>query len=250
MNYDMAHLLSRWDHTPGATQVRRIKGRDGRPKLQLRLDLGILQMEVAGRPDGKRPMGCASWLEFYQRRMKEFRDAHGAEEEFELAADDCERLHQEAIQYYHRAVCLAALGDHEGVVRDTEHNLATLRLLAGFSDFPQAKALLQALGPQVVVLRTRSQAEPAIEAKRLRAAVVAIEAGIRDIRELRAGLDLDDADETPGEVAFLEHWMNELKGKLPLSRREALQRQLDEAVNREDYEAAAKLRDELKNLVG
>ena len=35
-----------------------------------RLDLGLLQMEFDGRPDGKRIAGSASWLEFYERQQQ------------------------------------------------------------------------------------------------------------------------------------------------------------------------------------
>ncbi|HMO64637.1 MAG TPA: UvrB/UvrC motif-containing protein [Verrucomicrobiota bacterium] len=246
MNYDIGHLLRRWDYTPGATQVRQVKGRDGLPKLQLRLDLGILQMEVTGRPDGKKPMGHGSWLEFYQKRLKEHQADAGSEAGFELAGEDCERLHHEAIQYYHRAVCLGAIGDHEAVVGDARHNLAILHMLAGLSSFPQAAALRHALGPQVVVLRTRSLAEPAIARKRWAEAARAIEQGIADVKAIRA--DAEDEGEPPAEVEFLEGWLNELRGKIPLSPRQKLERQLDEAVRREDYETAAKVRDQLKNL--
>lgn len=246
MNYDIGHLLRRWDYSPGTTQVRQIKGRDGLPKLQLRLDLGILQMEVEGRPDGKKPMGQASWLDFYQTRLREHREEAGSEAGFELAAEDCERLHHEAIQYYHRAVCLGAIGDHAGVVRDAQHNLAILHLLAGLSSFPQAAALRHALGPQVIVLRTRSLVEPAVAKKRMSEAVRAIEQGIADVKAIRAGAD--DEDEAAPEVEFLEGWLKDLRGKVPLSPRQKLERQLDEAVQREDYETAAKVRDELKRL--
>ena len=37
--------------------ARKIVGEDGKEKLQVRLDLGLLQMELNGRPDGERPHG-------------------------------------------------------------------------------------------------------------------------------------------------------------------------------------------------
>ena len=52
MSFDISHLLSKWDYKPGEISVRRIKGRDGQEKIQLRVDLGILQMNTEGRPDG------------------------------------------------------------------------------------------------------------------------------------------------------------------------------------------------------
>ena len=54
---DLSRLLREWDYDSNKLNVRRIIGEDGREKIQLRVDLGVLQMEVAGRPDGKRPFG-------------------------------------------------------------------------------------------------------------------------------------------------------------------------------------------------
>ena len=38
--------------------------------MQLRIDLGILQMEMTGRPDGQRPHNCESLLVYHQRRAE------------------------------------------------------------------------------------------------------------------------------------------------------------------------------------
>ena len=54
---DITPLLKGWDYEPGAINVRKISGLDGAPKLQMRLDLGLLQMELTGRPDGAKPHG-------------------------------------------------------------------------------------------------------------------------------------------------------------------------------------------------
>ena len=47
-------MLRGWDYEPGTLNVRKVNGMDGEPKLQMRLDLGLLQMEMNGRPDGRR----------------------------------------------------------------------------------------------------------------------------------------------------------------------------------------------------
>ena len=43
-------------------------GSDGKEKVQLRLDLGLIQMEMSGRPDGTRPKSCESLLTYHQGR--------------------------------------------------------------------------------------------------------------------------------------------------------------------------------------
>jgi protein-arginine kinase activator protein McsA len=49
-------------------------------------------------------------------------------------------------------------------------------------------------------------------------------------------------------VQSLETWLEEIRAKRPLSPRERLERALHEAINREDYERAAQVRDALRNL--
>src|ERR1044072_5038791 len=68
MSLDLNTILQDWPHENGNIRVREIAGLDGREKLQLRVDLGVLQMELTGRPDGRRPPNCESLLEYHQRR--------------------------------------------------------------------------------------------------------------------------------------------------------------------------------------
>ena len=54
---------------PGVINVRKIHGVDGLPKFQMRLDLGLLQMEMSGRPDGVRPHGYESLLDYFENNL-------------------------------------------------------------------------------------------------------------------------------------------------------------------------------------
>jgi hypothetical protein len=49
MSFDISHLLEQWDYQPGLASVRKFTTKDGVDKIQLRLDLGILQMNTTGR---------------------------------------------------------------------------------------------------------------------------------------------------------------------------------------------------------
>ena len=75
MRRDIDEALQGWpsDAEPGDVVAREIVARDGRKVLQLRVELGILQMEVDTRPDGTRPHGCASYLD-YLEILKQTRD--------------------------------------------------------------------------------------------------------------------------------------------------------------------------------
>src|SRR6185503_19452940 len=97
MNFDMSHLLDRWEYRPGQVMVRRFVGKDGQEKIQLRVDLGILQMNAEGRPDGKRPMGYASLFEFFLGKQLQSEKSKKQEaSEFSLNAEDCSRLQLES----------------------------------------------------------------------------------------------------------------------------------------------------------
>jgi len=68
MSLDLNSILKDWPHENGSIKVRKIAGLDGREKLQLRGDLGVLQMELAGRPDGRPPHNCEFVMEYSPRR--------------------------------------------------------------------------------------------------------------------------------------------------------------------------------------
>jgi hypothetical protein len=50
MNWDISSVLDKWDYQPGRSLCGASKSRNGVEKLQLRVDLGILQMNVEGAP--------------------------------------------------------------------------------------------------------------------------------------------------------------------------------------------------------
>src|SRR5436190_16846055 len=92
MSLDLNDLLRDWPHEPGQIKVRKILGSDGKEKIQLRIDLGLIQMEVSGRPDGQEPYDCESLLQYHQQRA-ERTEKKG--EKFELSADEIGELQQE-----------------------------------------------------------------------------------------------------------------------------------------------------------
>src|SRR6266581_1176937 len=93
MDFDISHLLAQWDYQPGQVVVRKFLAKDGREKIQLRVDLGLLQMNAEGRPDGKRPFGYPSLFDYFQARLFKYVAAHnGSDEGFKLKAEECAKL--------------------------------------------------------------------------------------------------------------------------------------------------------------
>ena len=249
MDFDISHLLEKWEYQPGQVVVRRFKGKDGKEKLQLRVDLGLLQMNAEGRPDGKRPLGHDSLFEHFQAQLYKHVAAHGGSDEgFKLTPEDCAKLQLEALQYHHRYICLLQLEDHAGVIRDAERNLAVFDFVSKHAESEELAWSLQQFQPQLLMILTRARGSQALQANDYTLAIQQIEEGLEKIRGFYRDTHCADAVEQSPEVMSLEAWLEEIQAERPLSRRERLEQSLREAVKSEDYEKAAQVRDELRNL--
>lgn len=248
MNFDISHLLEQWDYQPGQVVVRKFIGKDGLEKIQLRVDLGILQMNALGRPDGKRPFGHESLYEFLQSKLQAHAAKHGNKDDFTLKAEDCGKLQLEALQFHHRYICLLQLEDFPGVVRDTDRNLRVFDFVEEYAESEELAWSLQQFRPQVLMIRTRAQASQRLQAQDFTGAIKDIEAGIEALRTFYQEYERLDLLEQSPELLSLQNWMEELNRQRPLTPREQLEIALAEAVKREDYEKAAQVRDALKNL--
>lgn len=249
MNFDISQILEHWDYEPGQVVVRKFKGKDGREKIQLRVDIGILQMNATGRPDGKRPFGQNSLLDHHISQLEKFRAAHdGNDEGFSLKAEDCSKLQQEAIQYHHRYICLFQLEDYEGVVRDTERNLEAFDFVQHYSEADEMAWALQQFRPQLLMMRIRARGAAALKKNNFARVIKLIEEGLDEIRNFYREHSRHDLLEQSGEIQSLEIWLQEVSAKRPMTEREKLETALDEAVKAENYEKAAKLRDSLRKI--
>ncbi len=194
-------------------------------------------------------MGHPSLLEYYQRRLHQFSEAHsGSDQGFGLAPEDCAKLQAEALQYHHRSICQLQLGDHAGVARDTERNLKVFDFVSRYAQSPELAWSLQQFRPQLLMMRTRAVATPLLQANDFAAAIRQIEEGLERIRAFYREHDRADLLEESNEIMSLEDWLQDVEQRRPLSRRERLERQLARALQREDYEKAAQLRDRLKTI--
>jgi hypothetical protein len=250
MSFDISALLEQWDYQPGQVVVRKFRGKDGLEKIQLRVDLGLLQMNAKGRPDGKRPYGRESLLEYYESLLEKFRREHDGEDKgFRLSPEDCGRLQQEAIQYHHRYICLFQLEDFEGVVQDAERNLKVFDFVQKYAGSDELAWSLQQFRPQLLMMRVRAKGAMALKADLYDEVVRYVEAGIEEIRQFYREFDRQDLLESSGEIQSLEMWLQEIQNKRPMTPREKLESALNEAVRTENYEEAARVRDALKKMM-
>lgn len=249
MSKDLAVLLQGWDYNPNEVTVRRIVGADGREKIQMRLDLGVLQMEISGRPDGKRPYGFDSLLE-YQLAQKESADSGSSQwSEWTLDSEACADLKQEAMQYYYRYLSLFHLGDYHEVIRDTSRNITVFDLIRDYAEDEADRLSLEQFRPYVLMMNARARACLALEDKRYDRAMEIIEDGIESIRDFFRDVEREDLAESCREIQFLEEWRERIENNRPLTAADRIRRELSIAVASEDYERAAELRDQLRAIV-
>jgi hypothetical protein len=249
MNFDISALLDQWDYQPGQVVVRKFRA-DGVDKIQLRVDLGLLQMNAIGRPDGKRPFGHESLLEHYQEQLARFRREHAHDDKsFHLNPEDCAKLQQEAIQYHHRYICLFQLEEFEGVVHDAERNLKVFDFVQRYAESEDMAWSLQQFRPQLLMMRVRARGAMTLKDNRYDLVVRIVEEGLEELRLFYREHDRQDLLETSGEIQSLEMWLQEIQSKRPLTPREKLESALNEAVRNENYEEAARVRDALRRMI-
>ena len=242
---DIASALSGWDYEPGRLNVRKVCGDDGQPKLQVRLDLGLLQMELSGRPDGKRPRDYPSLLDYHVDRLNAHRTRFGTELGFVLSPNDCRELRDEAALFYHRYLGLFILGDYPGTLADTRRNLAAIDFCRRHAAEERDQLVMEAFRPYLLMMQARAAAALAFQAEEPRKSLYAIRTGLRQVRRHFAQFGGRRAYRLSPEVRVLRDLSSLMSRYVPQSPVRRLKRQLRLALRRENYERAAMLRDEL-----
>ncbi|GIW88310.1 MAG: hypothetical protein KatS3mg108_2634 [Isosphaeraceae bacterium] len=254
MPKDIDDALRDWPYKPdaGSLVARQVRARDGRWVIQVRQELGILQMEIDGRPDGLRPYGFRTFLDYLRHRAAD-RGLHAARSKtlpptWTMHADLQSEFDREIVQFYQRRMAWLALHRYDRMLADAEHSLALLDFARRHCDDPEFVAGHERFRSLVLFHRAQARAalalerhEPELAVDAVREAVAAIEHHHDQWTQLH-----DEADETPA-LALIEQ-LHEIEREIRRSFnvRSTLREQLDEAVAREDYERAARLRDQIR----
>jgi hypothetical protein len=253
MSKDLSRILRDWQYDPDAVMVRIIKGDDGKDKIQLRIDLGLLQMELDGRPDGLRPNDCESWLDYYEQQQREH-DVPDAPA-YVLNEEACGRLWREGVQYYHRYLSCWHLNLYDLCARDTKRNLRLFSFVRAHTHDDRQKLQFDQWRPYVTMMHARAVATPLVERQQYEEGLQVIEAGIDAIHEFLDEYQQSERAAECVELVSLEHWRDEINGQeqqaaaaRPKTAVQLLRQQLDAAVAREEFEEAARLRDEIRRL--
>lgn len=237
--------------------MRIVPGSDGRDKMQLRLDLGMLQMEIDGRPDGQRIHGKESWLEYHRQQQQAHDAAHPDGAPYLLATEDCAELMREGVQYYHRYLSFWQIQRYELCARDTQRNLKLFRFVRDHAKYDRDKLQFDQWRPYVTMMHARAVATPLVELEQYSAAISAVDAGIRGIEQFLTDYGQQEQAGRLGELTFLTRWKREiaqLAGDIAAENEQAedpvaaVEAKLAAAIEEERYEEAVGLRDELKKL--
>lgn len=251
MSQDISRILAEWDFDASSVNVRSTQADDGRELIQLRLDMGLLQMEVDGRPDGQRPEDCESWLEYYEQQ----RNKAGDGESFVLDHEDCARLLREGVQFYHRYLSFWHLRRYDLCARDTARNLRLFAFVRQHAQHERDKLQFDQWRPYVTMMHTRAVATPQVEAGNFVAALRAIDAGIKGVRQFLTEYRQTERADQCGELTFLLRMRAEVAAQQSQTADSAtadpvasLRSQLARAIAQERFEDAARLRDEIQRL--
>ena len=245
---DITPLLKGWDYEPGTINVRKINGLDGQPKLQMRLDLGMLQMELTGRPDGAKPHGYESLLEYFEDQLTDHTARNGTELGFHLTSAHCQSLREEAAMYYQRYLSLFVLEDFPGVVRDTARNLKVLDLCGRYAVEEQDRMILEQYRPYITMMNARAKASILYNQENFPDALAIVQEAMDSIRDFFTRFGQPEIFAHSNEVKVLKRFARDIRKRMPIDPVAKLQSQLDRAVKTEQYEVAAKLRDQIKKL--
>lgn len=245
---DLSIITDGWpfDEENDAENVRKVTGVDGTAKIQVRIPNGVVQWESEGRPDGRRPFGCASVLTHCEKSLSK-----GGDIEEAIPPELVEDLVLEMFDYYRRSQALFHLGDYERTLADIVHALRILKMLRLYA--PQESLQFDQYRPGLLVDRARAQMLLEVRQGQLRDAFEALNQGINDIEGFYLEHELDDQIADSSERQILVELRRSLRERhnVPLNDQEilrSLRLEQEVAIRKENYEMAARLRDKIDSL--
>ncbi len=243
---DISRILAAWPYDP-EHDARIIITEDGRSMLQVRTLLGLEQMELDGRPDGQRPYGETTIFEHYQKRF-ELEKLEGKEADFELSSKECGELFNEGTLFYFRYLRMFQLRDWARTARDTARNLRVFDFIRRYAKEQEDQLFLEKWRPYVMRVNATAESMLAMEQNAFDKALRITTAAMEKIQDLEDIEDETFAFEKQRALGVLGELVATISKSRPVSNVERMERELREAIERQDFERAAVLRDRLRDL--
>jgi len=236
-SHQFDELLKNWPYEIDSLGVRRVNCQDGREVLQMRVDMGVLQLELTGRPDGTRPDGFETFYDYLLGELQRYGD------ELVLSDSQCNEVDREFIQFYQRRICWLRLQDYESAVRDADHTLALMDFCRRHSPDEEWTISHEQQRPFVLFHRTQANALLQIDKVSPEIAIAEINLGLEKIQTVFEEFNAAEQFEEDEFVGRLREFREALRSEYEVGR--TLDERLEDAVAAEEYELAAQLRDEL-----
>jgi hypothetical protein len=243
---DLRTLLESWPYDPDH-EARLGRGADGREILQVRTPLGLEQYELEGRPDGLRPHGKDSALDFQLQQLAEARAAR-REAEFKLSPGDCAELFHEGTLYYFRYLRLFQLKDWPRTIRDTARNLRLFDFVNRYAARAEDRLHLEQWRPYLMRINAAASALMDWENNAHHRALRTVNDAIERIEALD---ELDEETfqfERERSLQALREMAAQIQKTKPVSELETLERLLQRAIEGQEFERAAGLRERIREL--
>lgn len=249
MRRDMDDTIQGWPYEPepGEVIARELRARDGRMVVQVRVELGALQMEVVGRPDGTQPHGFTTYLDYLRYRAGSKARDRSAKAMWTMSPEHCTEADREFVQYYHRRVAWLTLQRYDKALLDTDHTLALMDFVQVHGPDEEYIASHERFRGLVLFHRTQAAAALALERRKPEEAIDAVREGSEKlVSHHNQWAESHDQGETPNQPLIEQLRVLEQEIRKNFAVAKTLREQLDEAVAEEDYELAARLRDQIK----
>jgi hypothetical protein len=245
-SFDLRSWLKNWSYDPDE-DARMAQGEDGREILQVRLPLGFEQYELKGRPDGQRPHGMESLLDYHLAELEKASKA-GTAAAFTLKPEECIELFNEATLYYYRYLRLFQLKHWDLTMRDTARNMRLFDFVHQHAEREEDQLYLEQWRPYLLRMHAMAGALQALDQDNHEEALGIVNEALAQIE----GLDeLDDEAyefEQQRSILALRELVDQIEEIRPLPEIERLRRELDTAIENQAFERAAELRDRIRLL--
>ena len=246
MRQDISDLLRDWPFDPD-NNIRIINISKERHVMQVRQPMGIEQYELDGRPDGIRPFGKETFLNKLQAQLKDHLVSFGNESGFAISEEDFVMLQNEGILYYYRYLHLFQINDFKRTARDTEHNLRICDFVEKYAgEGMEPESILQ-YKPYILRMHAVARAMSILNDNVRDEAVQVLEDAIDEI-EVMSEVDTPAFKfEKIRSIQYLQSTLKQISegAEDPLKE---LQQELETAVEAEEYERAAEIRDKIQEL--
>ena len=237
-------ILKQWPFDPQAVNVRMLD-LASRSVLQMRVDMGVLQMEIEGRPDGVKFDGEMTYFDFLKQKSIMDHD------EFLLDEESCLEIDREFVQFYHRRVCWLQLKQFANAVRAADHTLQLMDFCKAYSPDEEWTVSHEQYRPFVLYHRTQAAAlshlnsedEDLTDRESIELAIDEVNLGLNKLEALFIEYDAEEQFDDDDLVVRLREFRDGLRDKYEVG--PTLNEQLADAIANEQYEMAASIRDQL-----